>query len=369
MTTAGQGHLLVVDDNEMNRDLLSRRLRREGYKVDLADNGYKALEMIRATKFDLVLLDIMMPGLSGLELLPLIRETYSLAELPIVMATSKDQSDDIVEGLRRGANDYVTKPIDLPVLLARLNIHLQLKHLAQLKDEFLRIASHDLKNPLSTVLMAAQIVRDRVPPGAVMEEQFYQMLYFIVKHSENMQRIIYDFLDFQAVEDGQVNLTLLPIFLNSMVFDVMESNMPYAQRKQVVLTGDLFSTLPKVRADQTRISQVLQNLVGNAIKFCPPNSEVIVRTQVVDKMVHVEVCDNGPGLTEDDLKNVFTKYARLSNQPTGDEKSSGLGLAICKQMVELHGGQIGVRNNPDQGATFWFSLPVMPNQTALLVEP
>src|SRR4051794_33466850 len=123
---SGQGHLLVVDDNEMNRDMLSRRLRREGYTVDLAEDGYKALELIKTTKYDLIVLDVMMPGMSGLEMLPIIRETRSIAELPIIMATAKDQSEDIVEGLKLGANDYVTKPIDLPVLLARMEIHLKL---------------------------------------------------------------------------------------------------------------------------------------------------------------------------------------------------------------------------------------------------
>src|SRR3954452_3436466 len=139
----------------MNRDMLSRRLQREGYTVLTAEDGYKALEMMKSQKFDLILLDVMMPGLNGYEMLPIIRQQFSLAELPVIMATAKDRSEDVVEGLKLGANDYVTKPIDLPVLLARMEIHLKLKNLAQMKDEFLRIASHDLKNPLSTILMSA----------------------------------------------------------------------------------------------------------------------------------------------------------------------------------------------------------------------
>src|SRR5258708_3199626 len=250
MNNSAQGKLLVVDDNEMNRDMLSRRLKREGYTVTLAEDGNQAMELIKSQKFDLILLDIMMPGLSGFDMLPMIRETHSLADLPIIMATAKDESVDIVEGLKLGANDYVTKPIDFPVLLARLQIHLKLKALAQLKDEFLRIASHDLKNPLSTILMSAHIVRDKVPPGTEMPEQIHNV------------------------------------------------------------------------------------------------------------SVVVDICDSGPGLTKEELDRVFTKYSRLSNKPTGGESSSGLGLAICKQFIDLHGGKIGVSNNPDHGATFWFSIPV-----------
>jgi adenylate cyclase len=120
--------LLVVDDNEMNRDMLSRRLRKQGYTVATAEDGYRALDMIAAEPFDLVLLDIMMPGISGLDVLQKLREQHSMADLPIIMATAKDQSEDTVHALGLGANDYVTKPIDFPVVIARVKTQLSLKH-------------------------------------------------------------------------------------------------------------------------------------------------------------------------------------------------------------------------------------------------
>src|SRR6266571_7007594 len=130
MDTA-QGSLLVVDDNEMNRDMLARRLARLGYTVAVAADGYQALTMIEAQPFDLVLLDIMMPGISGLDVLKVLRERYSVADLPIIMATAKDQSEDIVTAMRLGANDYVTKPLDFPVVLARTETQLALKRAMQ----------------------------------------------------------------------------------------------------------------------------------------------------------------------------------------------------------------------------------------------
>ena len=357
MKKAEQGNLLVVDDNEMNRDMLSRRLTREGYTVTLAEDGNQALDLIKTHKFDLIVLDIMMPGLSGFEMLPIIRETHSLADLPIILATAKDGSEDVVEGLKLGANDYVTKPIDFPVLLARLRIHLKLRNLAQLKDEFLRIASHDLKNPLSTILMSAHIVRDKVPPGTVMPEQIHNMLSFIVRRGDEMQHIIRDFLDFQAMEDGNLALELKMMNVNDMVRQIVEANLDYATSKEVTLTTQLDEKVPQINADESRLSQVAQNLVGNALKFSPKGSAAVVRTRIENGSVFVEICDSGPGLTQDDLGLVFAKYSRLSNKPTGGESSSGLGLAICKQFIDLHGGKIGVANNPDHGATFWFSIP------------
>lgn len=126
-----QGSILVVDDNEMNRDMLARRLQRRGYHIAVAEDGQQALQMIAAQSFDLVLLDIMMPGISGLEVLRLLRERFSVTELPVIMATAKDQSEDIVTALKLGANDYVTKPLDFPVLLARTQTQLSLKRATQ----------------------------------------------------------------------------------------------------------------------------------------------------------------------------------------------------------------------------------------------
>lgn len=352
------GYLLVVDDNEMNRDVMSRRLRREGYAVDVAEDGLKAMDMIKRSHYDLILLDVMMPGISGFDMLPLIRQLHDMTELPVIMATAKDQSEDVVEGLRLGANDYVTKPIDHPVLLARIQLHLKLKNLSQLKDEFIRIASHDLKNPLSTVMMAAHIVSERVPVGSMMQEQFYNMLQYIVKHSEEMQRIIRDFLDFQAMEDGAILLERTPTQLNEIAQELYDENLSYAESKQITLTLDLDTEPVTIQADSDRIRQVGQNLVGNAIKFCPANASVALRTRFRDQQVAFEVTDTGPGLEPGDFQKVFNKYARMSNKPTGTENSTGLGLAICKQMIELHGGTIGVFNNPERGATFWFKLPI-----------
>ncbi len=351
--------LLIVDDNPDNLDMLSRRLVRQGYKVELAEGGGVALELIKTGRYDLVLLDVMMPDISGLEVLTIIRKTYSIADLPIIMATAKNQSGDVIEALKLGANDYITKPIDFPVLLARLQTHLNLKYLSQLKDEFLRIASHDLKNPLWSVRTAAQMVEELLPLGAPMTEQAAKMLSMVSKQTYEMQRIIEDFLDFQAAEDGQLNLTLAPTDLNEIAHQVVEINLDYAHKKGTDLTLDLNQALPSIRADAARLTQVIQNFVGNAIKFSPKGSAPpLVRTRLDDNSLVLEVIDSGPGLKEEDLTKVFGKYARLSNRPTGGEKSSGLGLAICKQMIELHGGQVGVHNNPERGATFWFRLPL-----------
>src|SRR5262249_31386401 len=181
--------------------MLSRRLRRKGYLVDTAEDGRRALEKIQTQEYALILLDIMMPGISGVDVLKAIRISYSVADLPVIMVTAKDQSDDVVLALKIGANDYVTKPLDFSVVLARIQTQLELKNLSELKDEFLRMASHDLKNPLTVVLGGIKLLQRTNPIGTLISEETFEILTRMSKRATEMQRLIEDFLDFQAMQD------------------------------------------------------------------------------------------------------------------------------------------------------------------------
>lgn len=353
------GKLLVVDDNEANRDMLSRRLKRIGHTVEVAVDGKQALEMLEKQTFDLILLDIMMPEISGIEVLKILRQKHSVAELPIIMVTAKDQSEDIVESLSLGANDYVTKPIDFPVANARVQTQLSLKRLAELKDEFLRIASHDLKNPLTGIIGYSGILKSMIAPIDQIPQDLKNSIGRIDHLAQMMRRIITDFLDFQAMEDGQMKIDQNPFDINDIARMAIINNFDYAKSKQIEFTEEIATVPIQVNADQYRIQQVIENFTSNAIKFSDKGSRVTIRTRIEQDQVIVEVSDTGPGLTEDDMKKLFIKYARLSNKPTGGEKSSGLGLAICKKVIELQQGEIGARNNsPNKGSTFWFQLPL-----------
>lgn len=365
------GRLLVVDDNDLNREMLTRRLVRKGFEVVMAANGYEAMDEVEKSPFDLILLDIMMPGVTGLEVLEILRKRHSAAELPIIMATAKTQSEDVVAALNLGANDYVTKPIDFNVLLARVDTHLKLKNLFKLKDDFLGMASHDLKNPLFVIVCQAYLINSKVPVGSVMTEEAMEMLNKIGVHAKNMQKIIADFLDFQAVEDGQLKLNQEMLDLAELGNRVVENFQPYAAEKEITLSFSDCTPDEKamILGDPSRLEQVVQNLVGNALKFNPAMGNVMVEVHCRSRKVDFLVKDTGPGLSAQDLERVFVQFGKLSRRPTGSESSSGLGLSICKKLVELHDGDIGARNNPDGGACFWFSLSrPEPQQAELAAE-
>ena len=359
-SSTAPGHLLIVDDNEMNRDVLARRLGRHGYEVTLAASGREALALIAEQRFDLALFDVMMPEVSGLEALARVREVHSLADLPVIMVTARNQSEDVVEALRLGANDYVTKPVDFPVLLARVATHLRLRRLSELKDEFLRMASHDLKSPLTEVLGVASLVELMVPPGKPMPPEMHAAVGAMTQSARRMQHIIEDFLDFQALEDGQLRLTPTAVDLATLTGDLVASMQGAAAAKALTLSYEPPAGLPAVEGDARRLAQVVQNFVDNAIKFTPPGGRIEVALTHDADALTLRVSDSGPGLAKADFKRVFRKYARLTGQPTAGEKSSGLGLAICKQLIERHpGGRIGVHNGEQGGAVFWFTLPLV----------
>ena len=350
--------LLIVDDNEMNRQLMALQFKRAGYNVVLAENGYQALEKIEAVPFDLVLLDIMMPGISGLETLEEIRKKHTLISLPVIMVTADDLEQSVITALELGANDYLTKPLNIQVALARIKTQLALKDLAALKDEFVRFASHDLKKPLIVMMDIVSELKTSLTPGTTVSDDLPELVDLITRTGENMQQVIAGFLNTESPTAATPEPKYQKILLNDIVDKSLQANESYARKKGVRLIKELADDLPAIEADEFRLSQVLDNLIGNAMKFSPRETTTTVRTLADANYVYAEISDGGPGLTEEDMKKLFTRYAKLSNRPTGGESSSGIGLSMSKQFIELHKGQIGVRNNPESGATFWISIPI-----------
>lgn len=350
--------ILVVDDDQWNRALLEEEISDAGYQSIMAEDGEMALRLIQDNRVDLVLLDIMMPRISGIDVLKELRQTFTVADLPIIMVTAKHQSEDIVQALNIGANDYIVKPIDFPVLLARIRTHLRLKKLSQQKDEFMSIASHDLKNSLTSIIGSVRLLDNMLGKEQFDRKQVLQFLSTISDSAKEMFDLIVDFLDFNAVEDGRLVINTEPVDIADIADRSIRNHLEYAREKDIKLELKSDTNLSEFTADPSRIKQVIDNFITNAIKFCPNDSHAVVKIYPCDGGIRFEVTDNGPGLTDEDMKKAFIKYGMLSNMPTGGERSFGLGLALCKQIVDLHDGEIGVYNNELKGATFWFTLPV-----------
>ncbi|MGC8740718.1 MAG: hybrid sensor histidine kinase/response regulator [Candidatus Sumerlaeaceae bacterium] len=349
--------ILVVDDNDLNVEMLCLRLRRSGYEAHGVFSGNEALQALDKESFDLVVLDIMMPGMNGIEVLHEIRKRYTLSELPVIMATAKTDSVDMVKAFEAGASDYVTKPIDLWVFLARIRTHLKLRQLTKEKDEFLAIASHDLKNPLNNIHGYAQLLLMIAKPGEPVTQEMRTMLERIVQQSHLMLRIIVDFLDYHALQEGVLTLAREVVDLNKLVQECVNEHMGSASHKNIRIEFVPAAQPALVNVDPDRIRQVLHNLFSNAIKFSERGSTIRTWVEVVDEeFVKFFIRDSGPGVQPKEHATIFDKFGRPASRGTAGERGSAIGLSIAKRFIEMHDGRIGCENHPEGGAVFWFEL-------------
>jgi len=356
--------ILIVEDEEFNRDIMALRLEAYNYDIRFAVDGQQALDMVKEKKPDVILLDIMLPEIMGLQVLHTLRQQYSMVELPIIMVTAIDEDQRVVRALELGANDYASKPINFPILIARLQTQLSLKQLSALNNEFLTTASHDLRKPIAMIQDAAASSRLKMASNqGIDNEEIMHKFNTIAKSASFMNSIVECILNTQAGGFGQMRLTKIPLQIEPLINETINRHSSYANEKQIKLICNIEENTPAIEVDRSRIAQVLDNLVDNAVKFCSANDTVIISTKTNNDMVSIIVSDSGPGLKESDFEHLFLKNAKLSNKPTNNEPHTGLGLAICKQLISLHEGTIDAMNNNDKGCRFWFSLPTFKLKT------
>jgi two-component system, sensor histidine kinase and response regulator len=352
--------ILAVDDERANLNLLERLLKGR-YRIMCVSSGQDALDMLVQAPFDLILLDIMMPDMGGMETLKRIRARVDTADTPVILISALSDAHDISHGLEAGANDYIIKPIDMDVTLARVQTQLALKQLQderkhtisdlqaaqETKNRLLRIASHDLKGPIMNLRMVVGLLDrsvNNIPGGADLLEAAESSL-------DTMQMVIKDFLDTAALNMGAPDLKLEGVPLRLLIDELMTEHQVNALRKNITLQAqDIDGT---VQADAARFHQVLGNLVSNAIKYSPPDSTVQVWTECDDISVSIYVADQGPGIPAADQDRLFTQFGKLTPRPTGGEDSTGLGLWIVKHLVNLQNGEVGYTPRPEGGSIFW----------------
>ncbi|MHC4270481.1 MAG: GAF domain-containing sensor histidine kinase [Planctomycetota bacterium] len=243
---------------------------------------------------------------------------------------------------------------ELAVTVEKSRLYQELVELNELKNGFLGMAAHDLRNPNVLVkLYLNQLVESL---GNINEDQ-HIWIKKIQNISSSMMTLIDDFLDVSIVEANQLQLDLKPVLLNAFLLNNCEANKFITKEKSITLKLDLEKELLMVDIDSGRINQVINNLITNAVKYSVPNTEIILSTRVIDKEAVVSVIDQGQGIHPDDFNKLFKMFGKARGRPTADEKSTGLGLVICKHIVDAHGGRIWVESK-DIGSTFKFTLPL-----------
>jgi two-component system, sensor histidine kinase and response regulator len=364
-----RSRVLIVDDITKNLQVVGTILRQAGYSVTPATSGAEALEGLREQLPDLILLDLMMPEMDGLEVCRRLKADPLIQPIPVIFLTASNEMEHLVKGFEVGAVDYVTKPFNPPELLARVRTHLELKHardtivrygqelsrLNEEKNEFMGIAAHDLRSPLNAVKGYSEMVLEDPALGPENSELIKRIQKAVARMAEMVQNL----LDANRIERGEMQLSLAPTNLVPVLESVVESQRTHATAKQQTLYLESEAGSALVLIDPSLTLQALENLVSNAVKYSPPGMDIFVRLRKCAQSVRVEVQDQGPGLSAEDQKKLFGKFARLSAKPTGGELATGLGLSIVKKMVQAMNGKVWCESELGRGATCIVEFPSM----------
>ncbi|MDX2098162.1 MAG: hybrid sensor histidine kinase/response regulator [Leptolyngbyaceae cyanobacterium bins.59] len=363
MSTSKTDRILVVDDSADNSFLVQAILEEEGYRVDIADNGMAALAKIEAHPPDLVLLDVMMPGMDGYEVTRRVRENQKLPFIPILLITAHDQPS-VAKGLDTGADDFIRKPVEFDELMARVRSLLRLKHsvderdhIARQREDFVSRLAHDLRTPL----VAADRMMQLFQQGALgdLSPDMRDAIATMARSNQNLMAMVNTLLEVYRFDAGRKNLSFLPVNMRDLIREVVAELTPLAQEKGLelkVTLGEGDSAIPEeVQGDRLELRRVFMNLIENAIKFTDRGTiSVRLLRGTTPIFVAIEVEDTGMGISPEEQPTIFERFRQGSHRRYG----SGLGLYLSRRIVEAHRGKISVQSTLEQGSLFRVQLPI-----------
>jgi two-component system sensor histidine kinase/response regulator len=352
----GQPRLLVVDDLPDNFDLIEGLLFRENYELHYTGNPHKVIDRLIQGRFDLVLLDVMMPDLDGIELCKRIRNCPDIGYVPIIMVTALGSKTDLSKCLEAGADDFIAKPVSGAELRARVKSMLRIKKqhdhiqsMLNLRSEMTNAIVHDLRNPITAILLASSGLKAMSLPEPAVKKNNR-----IISATERLRNLVDDMLILSKLEAGKLTLQKELIDVGNLVTRVIDDLQPIAQIKHIGLTAQLQPDI-YVTADPQLLRRTIDNLVSNGIKFSPYHSEIVIHTRKDAEYVWIAVADNGSGVPPAKREIIWQKFESM--QIARDVPAIGLGLAFCKTVVSAHGGKIELHDNQPTGSIFMIALP------------
>lgn len=373
--------ILAVDDSPDNLFLIESILTEEGYEVTCVEDGQSALRLIESSPPQLVLLDIMMPGMDGYEVTRRIRQSLALPYIPVLLITAHDQPG-VVEGLDAGADDFIRKPIvEVDELLARVRSLLRLKHtiderdhIARQREDFVSRLTHDLRTPL----VAADRMLTLLNQGAFGEipPSVQEATDTMIRSNQNLLQMVNTLLEVYRFEAGRKSLTYSTFNFSEMIAEVITELSPLAREKGLSLQFDdsitqaeakVVAGISQFKGDRLELRRVVANLVGNAIKFTDTGS-VNVRLKLENSVLPsngneeknsscliVEIEDTGAGIDAADQSTIFERFRQGRHKRSG----SGLGLHLARRILEAHQGAIDVQSELNCGSIFTVKLPIL----------
>lgn len=365
-------NILVVDDVQENLRLMVGILKSSGYKVRPVTSGPLALEAAKKMPPDLILLDINMPGMNGYEVCEQLKTIPDLADIPVIFLSALNEMEDKVKAFKVGGVDYVTKPFQFEEVHARVECQLKLRQLRlnletrnrdlaesnaklreaeRLRDDLLHMIVHDMRSPLAAQLGFSELLLTSASPELGERERGWAG--HINKTSLTLANMVSSLLDLSRLEAGKMPINRVPTDIPKIAQEALDLYRPLLAKRRSGIESPEPSLV--VACDETLTSRVIENLIGNAIKFTTETGSVSIAVSQDEREIRVAVIDDGTGIAPEDHGTIFTKFGQAGT--TKRKHSTGIGLAFCKLAIEAQGGQIGVESEPGKGSVFWFTLP------------
>lgn len=369
--------ILIVDDTPENLISLKKVLEKYDFEVDTASSGEEALKKVLKNSYVLIILDVQMPGMDGFEVAEAISGYSKAKETAIIfLSAANTEFKFIAKGYSSGGLDYITKPVDMNILLLKVQtfyrIYEQNRKLSEMqktlleeiefrkeaerkKDEFISIASHELKTPLTSVKGYVQLLERSIVKGD--EETVKKHLGKAQIQLEKLNSLIADLLDISKIESGKLKFNKQNFSIDQLLDNVIEVMHQSNPEFKIIKTGEANC---EIYGDEMRIEQVIVNFLTNAIKYSPGTNEINLSVNVNDDELYLAVKDSGIGMSPEQQKNVFEKFYRVE-ETSHRFQGLGIGLYIAAEIIRRHGGQIGVNSIYGEGSEFYFTVPIKLN--------
>lgn len=362
--------ILVVDDVIANVILLKALLKKEGYVIITATSGEEAISLVMSEKPDLMLLDVMMPGMSGFDVADRIKKNSEISDLPIIFLTALNSPTDIVKGFKLGANDFVTKPFNREELIIRITHQIslvaakriierqtdELKETINGRDRLYSVIAHDLRSPIGSIKMVLNMLVINLPVEKIGEEMF-EFLKEANRTVENTFSLLDNLLKWTKSQTGKLNIVYQDSDVSDILSDIIEIFTLMAQLKDIKLTFTNPDNHIMVRVDNDIVKTVMRNLLSNAMKYSNPGGSVEVTTEDSEGFAIVHVIDHGLGISKENQEKLFKAGTHFTTFGTANEEGSGLGLLLVQDFVVKLGGKLWLDSEEGKGSTFSFSIP------------
>lgn len=388
--------ILIVDDEEINIKVLERFLSPDGYNIITARNGAEALELLKNfADIDLLILDLMLPDMLGYEICSLLREEYSMFQLPILMLTADNRPESLVVSFECGANDYLTKPVDKLELISRVKTLITLKESVKealllkekvidankkvellednviksenklseileydkLKTEFFANISHELRTPLNVIwstLQLIEVLKNNNQLEMCMKKDYHGVM---KQNCLRLIRLINNLIDITKIDGNYLTLELYNQNIVSVIEDIVMSVVNYAESHEITLVFDTDVEEKIMAFDSDKMERIILNLLSNAIKFTPKGGEIDVTINDLGDYIRISVKDTGVGIPKEELSNIFERFTQVDKSLSRQNEGSGIGLSLVKSLVALHNGNIYVKSEYGFGSEFVIELP------------